>query len=404
MKNVARKLFILILCTMLLLLSGGIASAGESWHPVVNQIETVLEQAVEAYEQGKVEEAKNLVNEAYFGPFEGSQMEKAVKFKISGQRVAELEEEFRLIRKLMTTGASQEEVEKAAKGLVAKLREDAATLSGPENGEYSFFLSSFLILVREGFEAILILGAIIAYLERSGNGNKVKVIYRSALVAVAASFVTALAIKVLFNISGASQEILEGITMLIAVAVLFSVSFWLLSKVEAKKWRDYIEGKIQSSLTAGSTFALWFTAFLAVYREGAETVLFYQALLTGTGRGSLGMIALGFALGCVTLAVLFVAVRLGSVKIPMKPFFIGTSLLMYYLAFVFAGQGVRELQAGGLVGSTPVPGVPIVDLLGIYPTWQSLALQVVLLLAALGGIIFGLLPGPGPKKKIKIGG
>lgn len=393
MASFTQKAFILILCFIILLLSPGVGGAGESWHPVVDQIEGLLEQAMAAYDQGKVDEAKNLVNEAYFGPFEGSQMEKAVKFKISGQRVAELEEEFRTIRKLMTAGASPEQVKKAAQELVTNLRADATALSGPENSEYSFFLSSFLILVREGFEAILILGAIIAYLERSGNGNKVKVIYRSALTAIAASVISALAIKVLFNISGASQEILEGVTMLIAVAVLFSVSFWLLSKVEAKKWREYIEGKIQSSLTTGSTFALWFAAFLAVYREGAETVLFYQALVTGMGQESLGMIALGFALGSVTLAVLFVAVRFGSLKIPLKPFFIGTSLLMYYLAFVFAGQGIRELQAGGLVGSTPVPGVPIVDLLGIYPTWQSLALQGLLLLAAAGGVMLSLLPG-----------
>lgn len=393
MVNFTKKAFILILCVIILALSPGTGAAGESWHPVVDQIEGLLEQARAAYEQGRVDEAKNLVNEAYFGPFESSQMEKTVKFKISGQRVAELEEEFRLIRKLMTTGASPQQIKKAAQELVAKLRADATALSGPENSEYSFFLSSFLILVREGFEAILILGAIIAYLERSGNGNKVKVIYRSALTAIAASVISALAIKVLFNISGASQEILEGVTMLIAVAVLFSVSFWLLSKVEAKRWREYIEGKIQSSLTTGSTFALWSAAFLAVYREGAETVLFYQALVTGMGQESLGMIALGFVLGSVTLAVLFVAVRFGSLKIPMKPFFIGTSLLMYYLAFVFAGQGIRELQAGGLVGSTPVPGIPVLDLLGIYPTWQSLALQGLLLLAAAGGVMLSLLPG-----------
>ena len=304
---------------------------------------------------------------------------------ISVKRNAQIEGEFRQIRKLMTAGASGSEVKQRISGLVKMLREDATQLVGSSNTSFGLFLSSFLIIVREGFEAILIIGAIIAYLVRSGNQDKVKIIYKSSLAAIGASVLTAVALKFAFNVSQASQEILEGMTMLIAVVVLFSVSFWVISKVEAQKWQHYIEGKIKTSLTTGSTLALWSAAFVAVYREGAETVLFYQALISGQSEG-LGMIGLGFLTGSIALVGIFVAVRYGSVRIPLKPFFISTSCLLYYLAFIFAGEGVKELQAGGMIGVTTVEGVPVIGFLGVYPTIETLSLQLVLLLAAGAGL------------------
>lgn len=372
---------------LMLLLPGVSLAAGPSFNQVVDEIETTLNQALKVYEQGKVEDAKKLVQEAYYGPYEAGQMEKAVKFNISAKRNAQIEEEFRQVRKLMTAGAPQSEVKQRAAGLIAMLREDAATLDGSSTGPFTMLLSSFSIIVREGFEAILIIGAIIGYLVKSGNQEKVKVIYQSSLVAIGASLLTAVAIKYFFKISGASQEILEGMTILIAAAVLFSVSYWLISKVEAKKWHQYIEGKIKTSLTTGSTMALWFTVFLAVYREGAETVLFYQALVSGNSE-SLGMIGLGFVLGSLALVAIFAVVRYGSVRLPLKPFFIGTSVLLYYMAFVFAGNGVRALQSAYIVGSTPVAGVPVIGFLGVYPTVETLLLQGLLILLAAAGLFY----------------
>jgi len=386
--NLSLKIMVLIILLSLTTPS----YAATSWAGIVDQVSAILNQAHTAYQAGKVNEAKNLVNDAYYGPFESGQMEKAVKFKISAKRVADLEERFRLIRKQMTSGASSKEVKASMDELVAMLREDAARLDGSTAGGYGMFVSSFLIIVREGFEAILILGAIIAYLIKSGNRDKVKTIYYSAVWAVAASFLTALALKFVFRVSGASQEILEGVTMLIAVAVLFSVSFWLISKVEAKKWQNYIEGKIKTSITTGSAMALWFTAFLAVYREGAETVLFYQALLSGTGSSSPGMLGLGFLAGCLVLVVIFAAIRYGSVKVPIKPFFIATSTLLYYMALVFAGQGVKELQEGGVIGVTPVD-LPTIGLIGFYPTWETLTGQLMILAAAVAGFAYQALKG-----------
>lgn len=377
--------FLLGLLIIFMLVPANVFAAGPTWSQVTDEIAVTLDQALDKYDQGKVDEAKNLVNDAYFGPYEGRQMEKAVKFNISAKRNAQIEEEFRQIRKLMTAGVPLSEVSQRSDGLVTILREDAAKLDGSAESSFGLLVSSFLIIVREGFEAILIIGAIIAYLVRSGNRDKVKVIYQSSLVAIGASLLTAVAIKFIFKISGASQEILEGVTMLIAVAVLFSVSFWLISKVEAKKWQNYIEGKIKNSLSTGSTMALWSAVFLAVYREGAETVLFYQALVSGRSEG-LGAISMGFVIGCLALVIIFAVIRYGSVRIPLKPFFIGTSTLLYYLAFVFAGEGIRELQAGNIVGSTPVSGVPVIGFLGVYPTIETLSLQIILLLAAAAGL------------------
>lgn len=382
-------LFSFVLAVVLILApfpSASTATAAGSWGKVVDEIESTLGKAVEAYEGGDATRAKDMVNEAYYGPFEEGGMEKAIRLRISSRRAAELEYAFVRLKKLIDRGDSTG-VRAAVDNLVEMLRADAAVMGETSPGPWGPFLYSFTIIVREGFEAILILGAIIAYLVKSGNQDKVRTIYHSALAAVGASVVTAVAVKLVFKLSGASQEILEGVTMLLAVVVLFSVSYWLISKVEARKWRDYIEGKVKSSLGTGSRLALWLAAFLAVYREGAETVLFYQALLAG-GEGARGPVVLGFVVGSVILVGIFVAIRYGSVRLPLKPFFLGTSLLLYYLAFVFAGEGIKELQEGGLIGVTPVNGVPAVGFLGLYPSREGLFLQFLLLLLAAGGLAY----------------
>jgi len=173
-----------------------------------------------------------------------------------------------------------------------------------------------------------------------------------------------------------SSDMLEGITMLLAAAVLFFVSYWLVSKSEADKWQRYIRGKVHSALSNGRSVALAGAAFLAVYREGFETVLFYQALY-----GSAPAAALTITGGCVagTIALLIVTVlfRRFQVRIPIRQFFFVTGLFLYVMAAIFAGQGVHELQDAGIIAVTPLDGVPTIALLGIYPTVQSLGLQAV---------------------------
>jgi high-affinity iron transporter len=170
--------------------------------------------------------------------------------------------------------------------------------------------------------------------------------------------------------------------MLLATAVLFYVSYWLTSKAEAERWQRYVQTQVQAALGAGSLVTLWCAAFLAVYREGAETVLFYQALLAGSGPGEGGAVLAGLGVGSLVLVALFLLLRSGALRISIRPFFTVTSVLLYALAFVFAGRGIRELQESGLIGATPASWIPTWDFLGLYPTWESVGLQAVLVAAA----------------------
>ena len=175
------------------------------------------------------------------------------------------------------------------------------------------FAQAVVILLREGFEAILVIGGIIAYLIKSGNKKQVRAVYIGSVFAIALSFGAAIllnTIKAANATSGANQELIEGVTALIAVAVLFCVSNWMLSKSESEAWQNYLDKKVESSVSRGSMFALGFTAFLAVFREGAEVILFYQQIITDAQEGDgVGWLWLGVAVAVVVLAAIFIAIR-----------------------------------------------------------------------------------------------
>lgn len=346
-------------------------------------IEKHSDRALELYRKGLTQEAKREWESAYFENFE--YLEGPIRRNISARRNSELEYKFAQIRKMIKKGDPFPAVEVSIKELLAELKKTLRELDHGQDARSLFFYSFFIIL-REGFEAILIICAIIAYLIKTGHKDKVKIIYSGCIIAIVLSIITAILVKGVFRVSAANQEILEGVTMLIAVVVLFFVSFWLISKVEAHKWMNYIRGKVDRSLTTGSTFALWFAAFLAVYREGAETVLFYQALVPGSGAAGAGSIFGGFIIGCIALTAVFIGARFGSMRLPLKPFFIVTSALLYYMAFVFAGKGMMELTEGGLIEPYLITNGPSASFLGIYPYWQTIIPQGLLIIAALVGL------------------
>jgi len=384
-----RKLLLVLLVPLTLMFAcQSTALSAGAWGKVVDKIDKTLTQSLEVYSKGDVEKAKDIVNEAYYGIFEKEGMEIAVKSKISGKRVGIEEYKFVAIKKMMTNKAPEAQIKKESDALVKMLREDVVQMGGKaESNPFETLLAAFLILVREGFEAILVIGAIAAYLIKSGHEQKTRVVYYSSAAAVLASILTAVLLQQVFDIGGANQEILEGATMLLAVVVLVSVSHWMIGKVEGRAWQNYIEGKVQDAVSGGSMLSLGAAAFLAVYREGAETVLFYQALFSDAGDQS-EMIWGGFGLGCLALVAIFLMVRYGSMKIPLKPFFLGTSILMYVLAISFAGGGVKELQEGGAVSVTVIPGMDSIDILGIYPTWETLLPQIALVLLAVAGVTY----------------
>src|SRR6266550_835130 len=260
------------------------------------------------------------------------------------------------------------------------------------SGNWEAFFQSFLIILREGFEAILVIGAVVALLIKTGHRERLRSIWLGIVLGLVASLATAVVMKTLLAAMPASREIVEATTMLVAVVVLFSVSYWLISKVEAAKWQKFIREKVNSALEHGGGKALALVAFLAVYREGAETALFYQALFNEGPNVGLPL-TLGIIAGLAVLAVIFTLFYRYGMRIPMRPFFTVTSLLLYYMAFVFMGKGVRELQEGNLLRITVIPGGPHVEAMGIYPSVETLTAQAILIVLLLFATLKTFWPG-----------
>lgn len=359
----------------------------DSWNALVDEMDILLNKSYDAYFIKDIDGAKKLVNQAYFGFYEKHGIERAVMSYISGKRGTDTEYQFAKIKRLMTDKAPNKAVRAEIDIILKMLHEDADELDGKKESGLSAFFASLIIILREGTEAILVIAAISAYLVRSGNTAMVRTVYMSALAAIIASIAAAIAIQYIFDISGANQEIVEGMAMLLATVVLFFVSNWMFSKAEAQAWKNYVEGKVKTAVATGGGFALGSAAFLSVFREGAETILFYQAMLADTKEHTT-MIWLGFGLGCLILVAIFSIIRFGSMKLPLKPFFIGTSILMYILAISFAGGGVKELQEADLVPVTPVDFIHSVEILGIYPTVETLIPQAIMVLIVVISIIY----------------
>lgn len=258
------------------------------------------------------------------------------------------------------------------------------------------FAESLMLMLREGFEAILIVGALLAFLAKAGAPERRRDVLRGVVAALGASVLSWVAVERLFDMSVSQREALEGVTMLLATLVLFWVSYWLLTKIEVQRWNAYVKNRMRMALQAGSGFALAAVAFLAVYREGLETILFYKALfLSAEGAGTSSLLA-GMGVGGIALVAIYLAINAFGVRLPTRPFFAFTSAMLYYMAFVFAGKGIAELQTAGLMTISPVAWAPRLPQLGIYPTVESLALQGLLLGLAVVALIVTLRRRPAP--------
>ena len=276
-----------------------------------------------------------------------------------------------------------------------------APAKAPVNRDWLTFLTAFGLLVREGLEAILVIVAIVAYLIKTGNTRMVRSVYVGSVAAIGASVLLAWALESLMgDSSGVARELLEGWTMFLAVAVLFYVSNWMLSKADTEAWTHYISEKVQQSIDRKSQMTLVFAAFIAVLREGAELILFYKASFSG-GMNSTPHIVYGILAGTVVLVAVYVAFRYFSVKLPLKPFFLFTSILLFILCVSFMGKGVVELtEADVIVGRTTIPAMNgfSIESLSIYDRAETLIPQVMLVIAAVWVILSHTLGG---KKKAK---
>ncbi len=371
------------------------------WASVAAGINRSMDAALARYQRGEAEGAIQDIQDSYFDRFEASGMENKIGSRDAAFKTT-LEAYFTRMVSLMKAGQPQEKLTEQAAALEQDLQKAVALLGEGEETHWSLLLYSLMIIVREGLEALLIVAAIVAYLIKNDHRDKLPLIRQSVVVALVASVVTAFIFQLLFTNSGASRELLEGITMLIAVVMLFFMSYWLLSKVEARHWKAWLEGKLSHSLSRGSLVGLWLTSFLAVYREGAETVLFYAALI-GDAQGVGGHLAIGggFIIGCVVLLVAWLVMRYSVVRLPLKPFFMFTGGFMYLMAFVFAGKGVLELVEGKLFQPTLVGGIPEIGWLGVYPYVETLIPQAILLIAALVALWIMRRRGREPAESIK---
>jgi high-affinity iron transporter len=315
------------------------------------------------------------------------QVEREVRARNPGL-AAELEAAFAVLRTRMAGGASISEIDGTRRQLEAGL-ENAERMLGDDSSPANLFIQSLVILVREGLEAILIVGALMTFLAKMGAADRKRDIHIGVGAAVGASLLTAFALETVFHLTPAKREALEGGTMVVATLVLFYVSYWLLSKMEVAKWNHFVKSKVQDALSSGSGLALAAAAFLAVYREGFETVLFYKALfLTGGHNGGAMPILGGILVGSAVMVGVYIAINRFGLRLPLKPFFGFTSAFLYYMAFVFAGKGIAELQEGALIPTTILPGWPRIPALGIYPTVESLLAQGLLVVLLMGALVW----------------
>ena len=403
-----------------------------TYNEITDQISNLLEEGMRRYTGGAPEGGED----GYYKPFsnaygfwyETSGFEKTVMGYISGSRVTEVELQFSTMRKSVSNKESADVVRGEVDTLVSMLREDADKLdslfgyssdgSGDSGGlAWATFAAVFGIIVREGLEAILIVGAMVAYLIKTKNRRGTVFVYIGAVLALAASVVMAIILYSFASNAGNSipQEITEGVTALLAVTVLIYVSNWMISKAESDNWTKYLSGKVSDSADKGKVLALGFTSFLAVFREGAEVILFCQQYFTRAGSMDNGYLAVfgGIFGGLAAVALIFVLIRVFGVKIPLKPFFMATSILMAIMSIAFLGSGMWELfMDGGLADSiggfvqqlaVTIPalswmsGNDMLAFFGIYPTWITLIPQLILLVITVITFIIALKRKPETK-------
>lgn len=271
-----------------------------------------------------------------------------------------------------------------AETAIAELRTNLVPFVGRQS--YTMFDAAAIIL-REGLEALLVIVALLAFLRQSGNSHQRGWIWAGGGVGVLASIVTAFFLQTLFSraTAGQNREIIEGAISIIAAGLLFYVSYWLHSKASLHAWQTYIHTRTSRVLMRGSAAGLALLAFLAVFREGAETAVFYLGLAPSIALKDL---LLGLGIGTAGLGVVAVLMLGVGVRLPLRLFFRIAGLLVYYLGFKFIGTGIHALQVAGVLPASFIAPLPAFPFVGIYPTWETLIPQLLLLAVTLAAFMY----------------
>jgi high-affinity iron transporter len=340
---------------------------------------TRLQESLDAYRAGNSDKAKSLALSAYLDGFEP--VEGALAARDAGL-LAHVESAMGELRASIGRGESPRQVETRVAALDALLDQVEAALAPQQYSAVSTFVGAATILLREGLEALLIVVGMLAFLRKGGRPDMVRPVHygwSSALVAGAATW---LAATTLISISGATRELTEGFGSILAALVLLFVGIWMHGKGQADEWQRYIRQRMDHALSKGSGWFLFALAFVAVYRELFETILFYAAL---SSEGNAGAVLAGALAGAAALAVIAFLMLRFSQKLPVGKFFTYSSALIAVLAVVLAGKGVAALQEAGLIGVAPLPHVPRISMLGIFPTGQVIAAQIATAIALIVG-------------------
>ena len=337
-----------------------------------------VDQAVAAYGAGEARQARDLALSAYLDGFEPVEPLLAAR-----DRELMLQAEAAMIglRTAIGDAATPAVVREQADAILVLFDRAELALSPDQASNASAFAGAFTILLREGLEALLIVIAMLAFLRKAGRTEALPYVHAGWVGALVAGGATWAAATWLISISGASRELTEGFAALFAAVVLVWVGIWMHGKSQAGAWQRYIQGRLSKALSKGSMWFLLLLAFVVVYREAFETVLFYAALWS---QGAHGAILAGAAAAVVTLAVVAWLMLAYSRRVPFGTFFALSSALLAVLAVVLAGKGIAALQEAGWLSLTPV-AFPRVELLGIHPTAEGLLVQLaVVVVLAIG--------------------
>lgn len=370
----------------------------------IDQIRLNLQKVLDLVKEEKNDEALVLARSAYLDSYENIELPLR---PIDPDFTLDMEIKFAELRNMIEQRSEYENIVKKIGEIQKGLDESERLVSGIGTIAPGIaFTSSFSIIFREGLESALIIGAIITYLEASRNERFKKHVYYGIILAASATALTWMIAEFFIELSGASRELIEAIAGISAVAVLFWVSFWVLNKIETKKWIEFVKSKVWKATTTGSVMVFVLLSFFTVYREGFETVLFYQAMLSYAKHMELFVI-LGMIIGLtVIIGVAFIVRKLGK-KLPLRVLFGLTMGIGAYMSITFLGNAIREFQEVGylttthLFGIIPRLDVNLATMTGIHPTLETVVAQLCLLSVYLAGSVYILIIQPRKKKLIE---
>lgn len=337
--------------------------------------------ALIAFEKGDYAAARQFAVVAYL---EGFELAESGLDNVDHDLRLNIEREMLALRNALGSRAPIDSVRNQVRHIDALLSTAEEKLGGGGLSPTAAFVSALIILLREGLEAILLLAAIIAYVTKTGRRDALVWVHAGWMIALVLGAVTWLVATYFIGISGANRELTEGVTALIASAMLLYVGYWLHGRSQAQAWSRFLREQVGAALEKKTLWAMASVSFLAVYREMFEVVLFYEALWVQAGDNGHQAVAGGIAAAAVLLAVTGWGIFKYSLRLPLGPFFSVMSLLLALMAVAFAGQGIAGLQEAGLVEMNTVNFITV-PMLGIHPTIESLGAQVLALaLVALG--------------------